>query len=101
MSRDVCHQYHPDQDDWDETGPEYVDDEATTSHDEGQKDGASSVWDDGTSHTEPDSLGHDSDLDDDDENDKGVDELDDLSSDGSSLQEADSQGEITGDDNDG
>ena len=94
MSRDVFHRSHP-EDDWDETGPEYVDDETAMSNGEGQQT-ENSTLDDEISHMEPDSLEHDSDHD--DENDKDDDLYPD--SDSSSVQEAGSQSQISGDDED-
>lgn len=88
MSRDIFHRTHPDQDDWEERGPEYEDDETDASNDEGQKEDDKSLFDEGTTPgTEVDSLGATSDENKDD--DKGVDGLDDLSSDSDSVPDAD------------
>lgn len=91
MSRGTFHRTHPDQDDWEERGPEYEDTDAP--NDEGRKEDDKSLFEeDTTPGTEVDSLGADSDNDNKD-HDKGVDELDDLSSDSDSVPDAESDAE--------
>lgn len=92
MSRDVFHRSHLDRDDWDERGPEYEEEDAD-SGDEAPKGGDSSGLDDLASHTEADSLA-DSDHDG-DEAEKAVDELEDLSSDSDSVQDVESEADVS------
>jgi hypothetical protein len=99
MSRGIFHRTHPEQDDWDERGPEYEDDETDAPNDGGQKEDDKSIFDEGTTPgTEVDSLGADSDNEKDD--DKGVDGLDDLSSDSDSVPDAESDGKLSDVDDD-
>ncbi|KAI7971832.1 hypothetical protein EIK77_000977 [Talaromyces pinophilus] len=100
MSRGVFHRMHPDQDDWEERGPEYEDDEADAPNEEGQKEDDKSLFDEGTTPgTEVDSLGADSDNENKDD-DKGIDGLDDLSSDSNSAPDAESDAELSDGDDD-
>ncbi|QGA22290.1 hypothetical protein EYB26_010006 [Talaromyces marneffei] len=99
MSRGIFHRTHPDQDDWDERGPEYEYDETDPLNDEGQRGDDKSIFDEGTTpSTEVDSLGASSDNEDD--GDDGADGLDDLSSDSDSVSAAESDGELSAADDD-